>query len=161
MGLLVPLYLAPHQVSSFSEQIDGVALVRVVHLHHVLDLPDIRQGSSQPLFGTLLLLTLLLLALLALLSLLLVSLGHLPHPFFVSRLILGAAFLAPYWCTHYGGEGHPWNEWLAVRGVPYEARRWAGCLAVSVGGYTRGSGRRPGARPERRLARASGLPGVP
>lgn len=69
--LLHRLYELPDQVPGLPLHLDGLRLVRVVHLQEVLYLPDVGEGSSQELYGTLLLL---LLAALLLLSVLLLPL---------------------------------------------------------------------------------------
>src|SRR5215211_8346821 len=76
--LLHRLYYLPDQVPGLPLHLDGIGLVRVVELEHVLNAPDLAQGTCQHLCRTLLLTSLLLLALgLLLLPLLLVALRHL------------------------------------------------------------------------------------
>jgi hypothetical protein len=67
--LLHRLYELPYQVPGLPLHLDGLGLVRVVHLQEVLHLPDIGQGASHELYRTLLLL-------LATLLLLLTALRH-------------------------------------------------------------------------------------
>ena len=70
--LLHRLYQLPDQVPGLPLHLDGLRLIRVVQLQQVLYLPDVGEGSSHELHGTLLLL--LLLPLLTLLLLLLAAL---------------------------------------------------------------------------------------
>jgi hypothetical protein len=72
--LLHGLDYCPDQVPRLPLHLDGVGLVWVVELEHVLDAPDLAQGTCQHLCRALLLL--LLLASLLLLALLLISLRH-------------------------------------------------------------------------------------
>ena len=76
--LLHPLYELPDQISGLPLYLDGLGLVRVVHLQQVLHLPDVAQGTPQELDRALLLL-LLLLATLLLLTTLLLLLATLRH----------------------------------------------------------------------------------
>jgi hypothetical protein len=73
--LLHRLYYLPDQVPGLALHLDGIGLVRVVELEHVLNAPDLAQGTCQHLCRTLLLASLLLLILL-LLPLLLIALRH-------------------------------------------------------------------------------------
>ena len=80
-ALLVLLTLLLHRLDELPDQVpglplhlDGLRLVRAVHLQEVLYLPDIRESLPQELYGTLLLLLLLLTTLLLLLSALLLPL---------------------------------------------------------------------------------------
>lgn len=72
--LLHRLYELPDQVAGLPLHLDGLRLIRVVHLQKVLYLSDVGEGSSQELHGTLLLLLLLAALLLLLTALLLLSL---------------------------------------------------------------------------------------
>ena len=69
--LLHRLYELPDQVAGLPLHLDGLRLIRVVHLQKVLYLSDVGEGSSQELHGTLLLLLLLAALLLLLTALLL------------------------------------------------------------------------------------------
>ena len=76
--LLHRLYYLPDQVPGLTLHPDGIGLLRVVELEHVLNASDLAQGTCQHLCRTLLLASLLLLTLgLLLLSLLLIALRHL------------------------------------------------------------------------------------
>jgi hypothetical protein len=72
--LLHRLYELPDQVAGLPLHLDGLGLVRVVHLEQVLYLPDVGQGTTHELNRALLLLALLLL--LTTLLLLLIALRH-------------------------------------------------------------------------------------
>lgn len=79
--LLHRLYELPDQVAGLPLHLDGLRLIRVVHLQEVLYLPDVGEGLAHELYGTLLLLLLLLLAALLLLLAALLLLSLFRHDF--------------------------------------------------------------------------------
>jgi hypothetical protein len=80
--LLHGLYYFPDQIPGLPLHLDSVGLVRVVELEHVLNAPDLAEGTCQHLRRALLLLAFLLLLTLGLLllALLLIALRHLGLP---------------------------------------------------------------------------------
>ena len=115
--LLHGLDYLPDQVSSLTLHPDGVGLLGVVELEHILNAPDLAQGASQHLCrAQLLLASLLLLTLgLLLLVLLLIALRHLV--LLTSR------------CLHHPEGLHP---------LPATPRLYPVCLEVRHGDYLLG-----------------------
>ena len=91
--LLHSLYELPDQVAGLPLHLDGLRLIRVVHLQEVLYLPDVGEGSSHELYGTLLLLLLAaLLLLLATLLLLLLFRHDISFPAGLRRSLVATTY---------------------------------------------------------------------